>query len=146
MKKVFSLEKFIDDCIKEGYGTCAKEIIERHQWAVECNHLTSREINVIGYFTHEYWMIELPDTAPLSSPSESATSVAYDSCRTPLYDETEVGDTVLVQGIPCRIKARDWCRGCILSGAPMDICKKYACDPYERMDSKNVSFVRIKRL
>lgn len=144
--KVFSLEKFINRCIEEGDGTCAKEVIERHTWAVECNHLTSREMNVIRYFTHEDWMIELPDPIPQSPASESATSLPTPSSLDPLYGDNRVGDVVEVQGIPCRIKARKRCKGCILTGAPMDICYKYACSPSDRFDEKEVSFVRIKRL
>ena len=146
MKKVFSLEKFIDSCIEDEDGTCAKEVIERYPWAVESNHLTSREMKVIGCLTHDDWMIELPDPVRQSPASESATSLPTPSCLDPLYGNRRVGSVVEVQGIPCRIKARKWCKGCILTGAPMDICYKYACSPYQRMDSKNVSFVRIKRL
>ena len=144
--KVFSLEKFIDCCIKEGDGTCAKEVIERNPWAVKCNHLTSREINAIGYLTHENWMIELPDPTPSTqSTQESATSQPLPPPTAPKYGDCPVGAVVKIQGIPCRIKARKWCRGCILTGASMDLCYKYACCPYDRNDAKNVSFVRIKR-
>ena len=146
--KVFSLEKFIDDCIEDGrHGACAKEVIERHPWAVKCNHLTSREMNAIGYLTHENWMIELPDPTPSTqSTQESATSQPLPPPPAPKYGDCPVGVVVEIQGIPCRIKARKRCRGCILTGASMDLCYKYACSHYDRYDAKDVSFVRIKRL
>ena len=145
--KVFSLEKFIDDCIEDGrHGACAKEVIERHPWAVKCNHLTSREMNAIGCLTHEDWMIELPDPSRQSPSSESATSLPTSSYNDPLYGDCPVGAVVKIQGIPCRIKSRKGCRGCILTGASMDLCYKYACSPSDRFDEKEVSFVRIKRL
>ena len=146
MKKVFSIEKFVADCIADGDGDNAKEVIKRHSWAPECNHLTSREMNAIGYLTHENWMIEVPDPSRQSPSSESATSLPTSSYNDPLYGGNRVGDVVEVQGIPCIIKARKRCRGCILTGASMDLCYKYACNPYDRDDAKDVSFVRIKRL
>lgn len=65
--KVFSLEKFIDSCIKDGDGTCANDIISRWSWAVMCNNLTSREIRAMGYITHDDWMVELPDSTVVST-------------------------------------------------------------------------------
>lgn len=148
--KVFSLEKFIADCIEDGDGTCASEVLERNPWAVECHHLTSREINAIGYLTHENWMIELPDPTPSTqSTQESATSQPEPTPSSPKYGDCPVGAVVEVQGIPCRIKSSKRgkrCKGCILTGAPLDLCYQYACTPYERDDAKDVSFVRIKRL
>jgi len=145
MKKVFSLEKFIASCIKDGDGTCATEVIERHPWALECDYLTRREMGAIGHTTREDWMTELPDRAPLSPHSENATSQATALAGNPLYGDRSVGAVVKIQGIPCRIKSRKWCRGCILSGAPTYLCFKYACTPYDRDDAKDVSFVQIKR-
>ncbi len=145
--KVFSLEKFIDCCIEDGDGTCGIDVTERHPWAVKCNRFTSIEMSAIGYLTHEDWMIELPDPTPSTqSTQESATSLPTSSHDDPLYGDNRVGDVVEVQGIPCRIKARKRCRGCILTGAPVELCHDYACTPYDRYDAKNVSFVRIKRL
>ena len=99
----------------------------------------------MGLGTCDEWMIEVPDPAPQLPASESATSLPTSSHDDPLYGDCPVGAVVKIQGIPCRIKARKWCRGCILTGASMDLCYKYACCPYDRNDAKNVSFVRIKR-
>lgn len=143
--KVFSLEKFIASCIEEGDGTCAKEVIEQYPWALKCNYLSRREMGAIGYLTREDWMTELPDPSPLSPPSENAISQATTLAGNPLYCDRSVGAVVKIQGIPCRIKSRKWCRRCILSGASTDLCSKYACTPYERDDAKDVSFVRLKR-
>ena len=70
--------------------------------------------------TCDEWMIELPDPVPQPPTSESATSLPTPSCLDPLYGNRRVGSVVEVQGIPCRIKARKRCKGCILTGAPMD--------------------------
>ena len=165
--KVFSLEKFKADMGDVSTIDVQGAIDGGKGWACQSEGKTKEEMNSMGLGTCDEWMIELPDSVPQSPASESATSLPTPSCLDPLYggnrvgeermklgqalekyesQYTEVGDTILVQGIPCRIKARKRCKGCILTGAPMDICYKYACTPFERMDSKNVSFVRIKRL
>lgn len=66
------------------------------------------------------------------------------------YDKP-IGIEVLVQDIPCIIKkkrtfkldgiTRYICTGCILNYATADVCCKYACNPFERLDGQSVRFV-----
>ena len=63
MKKVFSLEKFIADCIADGDGTNGDEIISRYPWARLIDGRTTEQINGMGYLTHECWMTEVGYTS-----------------------------------------------------------------------------------
>ena len=69
MKKVFSIEKFVANCIARGDGVDYDDVIERHSWAVECDHLTRREMSVIGNSTHDNWMVEVEDTEEVINES-----------------------------------------------------------------------------
>lgn len=141
--KVFSLEKFKADM--GDVSTIAEGAIDGGKgWACLSEGKTKEEMNSMGLGTCDEWMIELPDPVPQPPASESVTSFTLSSLD-PLYGNIRVGDVVEVQGIPCRIKARKGCNGCILTGASMDLCYKYACCPYDRYDARDVSFVRIKR-
>ena len=147
--KVFSLEKFKADMGDVSTIAVQGALDGGKGWACLSEGKTKEEMNSMGLGTCDEWMIELPDPVPQPPTSESVTSLPTPSCLDPLYGNRRVGDVVEVQGIPCRIKAGKRCKrckGCILTGASMDLCYKYACSPFERMDSKNVSFVRIKRL
>ena len=144
--KVFSLEKFKADMGDVSTIAMQGALDGGKGWACQSEGKTKEEMNSMGLGTCDEWMIELPDPVPQPPTSESATSLPTPSCLDPLYGNRRVGAVVEVQGIPCRIKARKRCKGCILTGVPMELCYKYACSPYQRMDSKNVSFVRIKRL
>ena len=144
--KVFSLEKFKADMGDVSTIAVQGAIDGGKGWACLSEGKTKEEMNSMGLGTCDEWMIEVPDPAPQLPASESATSLPTSSHDDPLYGDCPVGAVVEVQGIPCRIKARKWCGGCILTGASMDLCYKYACNPYDRDDAKDVSFVRIKRL
>jgi len=62
MKKVFSLEKFVADCIADGDGVDYDDVIDRHSWALVINGHTEEEIEAMDYGTCDEWMVEVEDT------------------------------------------------------------------------------------
>ena len=144
--KVFSLEKFKADMGDVSTIAVQGALDGGKGWACQSEGKTKEEMNSMGLGTCDEWMIDVPDSTPSTHTSESTTSLPTPSCLDPLYGNRRVGSVVEVQGIPCRIKARKRCKGCILTGASMELCYKYACSPSDRFDEKEVSFVRIKRL
>lgn len=58
MKKVFSKERFIESM---GYEEYKKTIFPDGSYVDECDGLTKEEMEELGYFTDEDWMIEVEE-------------------------------------------------------------------------------------
>lgn len=62
MKKVFSIEKFVANCIADGDGVDYDDVIDRHSWALVMDGHTEEETEAMDYGTCDEWMVEVEDT------------------------------------------------------------------------------------
>ena len=60
MKKVFSVNKFIKCCNKDGFND--DEILNNlKSWANECDGMTEKEMKTITHFKQDEWMVEVEE-------------------------------------------------------------------------------------
>lgn len=59
-KKVFSVEKWEADSIKEGYSHKAINSFYEY-WVKNCIGLTKKECESLGYFVRDNWFEKVPD-------------------------------------------------------------------------------------
>jgi hypothetical protein len=61
MKKVFSVQKFIEDCKRSGYDWEDVEF-SLEGWATDCDGLTRKEMFELGgYVSNDDWEIEVEE-------------------------------------------------------------------------------------